>query len=163
MLPLVGSFASRLMCAVDVPKRPLKFVPCCAPVNATLLVSGTTFHSPENATALHASPAAETQSLRRRVRFMVFSDVRLTRMIVTLYRSRSRARSTLPQLELSPARRGAGAMLEFTRPNGRRLAMHTINALRVAAACALAGLTACSPQPSATSSLAPPPAEEHLD
>jgi len=41
--------------------------------------------------------------------------------------------------------------------------MHTMNALRVAAACALAGLTACSPQPSPTSSLAPPPAEEHLD
>ncbi len=41
--------------------------------------------------------------------------------------------------------------------------MHTINALRVAAACALAGLAACSPGPTATSSLAPPPAEEHLE
>ena len=41
--------------------------------------------------------------------------------------------------------------------------MHTINAARVAAACALAGLAACSPGRSATSSLAPPPAEQHLD
>jgi len=41
--------------------------------------------------------------------------------------------------------------------------MHTINAPRVAAACALAGLAACSPGPRATSSLAPPAAEEHLD
>jgi quinoprotein glucose dehydrogenase len=40
--------------------------------------------------------------------------------------------------------------------------MPRINAPRVAAACALAGLAACSPEPSATSSLAPPPAEQHL-
>ena len=41
--------------------------------------------------------------------------------------------------------------------------MHTINALRVAAACALAAVAACSRGPSATSSLAPPPAEAHID
>jgi quinoprotein glucose dehydrogenase len=41
--------------------------------------------------------------------------------------------------------------------------MLTINAARVATACALATLAACSRGPSATSSLAPPPAEEHVD
>ena len=41
--------------------------------------------------------------------------------------------------------------------------MHTINAPRIAVACALACLAACSPRPSATSSLAPQAAGEHLD
>src|SRR5262249_51415022 len=94
---------------------------------------------------------------------MALSVLRPKRMMPPLYRPRSRARSEVPQLELSLARGLAGAMLESARPNGRRLAVHMINAPRVAAACALAGLAACSPGPSATSSLAPPPAEEHLD
>ena len=41
--------------------------------------------------------------------------------------------------------------------------MQMIHAPRVAAACALAGLAACTPGPTATSSLAPAPTEEHLD
>ena len=41
--------------------------------------------------------------------------------------------------------------------------MHTIDALRIAAACALAAIAGCSPRPTATSSLAPPPAEAHLE
>jgi quinoprotein glucose dehydrogenase len=54
-------------------------------------------------------------------------------------------------------------MLEFAPPNGRELAMHTIDAPRIAVACALAGLAACSPRPDPISPLAPRPGEEHLD
>src|SRR5215831_17638013 len=120
MLPLVGSFASRLMCAVNVANRPLNFVPCCAPVNATLLVSGTTFHSPANATALQASPAAATKNWRRRVRFMVLSGLRPKRTMTALYRPASRARSATSEPGyFQPA---AGAMLESRateRPEAR--------------------------------------------
>ena len=49
------------MCAANVPKRPLNFVPCCAPMNDTVLVSGTTVHSPANALALQPRPAATSK------------------------------------------------------------------------------------------------------
>ena len=41
--------------------------------------------------------------------------------------------------------------------------MHTINAPRIAVACAVASLAACSPRPSPTLALAPQAAGEHLD
>ena len=41
-LPLVGSAASRLMSAAERLEAAIEFVPCCAPMKLTVLVSGTT-------------------------------------------------------------------------------------------------------------------------